>query len=100
METPFGGPKVIQNEPQSKMLTESENRALLQREPSRSMAGGSGNDDFDDLLHDCRSLASQSDPEESLEGVQLARGGPEGQGTGGGGPLGRSAVPTSLGFPP
>ena len=28
METPFGGPKVIQNEPQSKMLMESENRAL------------------------------------------------------------------------
>ena len=39
------------------------------------------NDDFDDPLHDCRSVASQSDPEESLEGVQLARGGPEGQGT-------------------
>ena len=45
------------------------------------MAGGSKNDDFDDPLHDCRSVASQSDPEESLEGVQLARGGPEGQGT-------------------
>ena len=42
------------------------------------------NDDFDDPLHDCRSVASQSDPEESLEGVQLARGEPEGQATGGG----------------
>ena len=48
------------------------------------MAGVSKNDDFDDPLHDCRSVASQSNPEESLEGVQLARGGPEGQATGGG----------------
>ena len=42
------------------------------------MAGGSRNDDFDDPLHDCRSVASQSEPEESLEGGQPARGGPEG----------------------
>ena len=28
METPFGGPEVIQNEPQNKMLPESDNRAL------------------------------------------------------------------------
>ena len=49
------------------------------------MAGGSGNDDFGDPFHDCHSVESQSDPEESLEGVQLARGGPEGQATRGGG---------------
>ena len=85
METPFWIPKVVQNAFKARCWRKAKIELSLQREPSRSMAGGSGNDDFDDPLHDCRSVASQSDPEESLEGVQLARGGPEGQVTGGGG---------------